>query len=104
MQGEILDDAVKALPDAIWWIKSDGSDVIPGLTESVRREWSGDVDLGDGIVQTQHKDYLERIEVVNQISRNLHDCKDRQETLKDLKAIKKSLANDLTFIPTGTVV
>ena len=33
MQEEILDEAVGALSNAMWWIKSDGSDVVPGLTE-----------------------------------------------------------------------
>ena len=50
----MLDEAVKVLPNEEWWIKSDGCDVIPGLTESVRLEWSGDVDLGDGSLQKQH--------------------------------------------------
>lgn len=46
IQGEVLDEAVRALPNATWWVKSDGSDVIHGLTESVKKEWSGDVDMG----------------------------------------------------------
>ena len=35
VQGGILDEAVKVLPDADWWIKSDGCDVVAGLIESV---------------------------------------------------------------------
>ena len=101
IQGELLDEAVKALPDAIWWIKCDGSDVVPGLTESARKQWSGDVDMGDGAVQKQYEEYLKRIEVVNRIGRNLHDHKERMDTLKDLDTIKKSLKSDLSFIPTG---
>lgn len=48
IQKGLLDDAAETLPDESWWIKSDGCDVVAGLTESMRGEWSGDVDLGDG--------------------------------------------------------
>jgi len=34
--------------DAHWWIKADGCDITPGLTESVKGKWGGDVDLCDG--------------------------------------------------------
>ena len=32
-------------PDACWWIKGDGVDVVKGLFESTKGIWSGDVDL-----------------------------------------------------------
>ena len=47
-----LDEGARLLPNAVWWLKADGVDVLPGLGES---EWSGDVDLGDGRVQCIHE-------------------------------------------------
>ena len=37
--------AVKTDPDTRWWVKGDGVDVIKGLKESTRGEWSGDVEM-----------------------------------------------------------
>ena len=68
------------LPNVEWWIKSDGCDVVSGLTESVNHQWSGDVDLGDGCVQKQHTDYLKRIEHVNGLS---HQKQQRIDTLQN---------------------
>ena len=49
------------LPEAMWWIKSDGVDVVSGLMESTKRVWNGDVDLGDGVVQMKHANYIHRL-------------------------------------------
>ena len=38
---------VRSNSDATWWLKGDGAGIVPGLRESVRRQWSGDV-LEDG--------------------------------------------------------
>jgi len=54
IQGAVLDDTAKYHPDAWWWLKADGCDINPGLKESVKRQWSGDVDLDDGLLQKQH--------------------------------------------------
>ena len=35
-QVAILDEAVRLLPDAVWWLKADGVDVVSGIGESVR--------------------------------------------------------------------
>jgi len=56
-----LDQAHAAHPRARWWLKADGVDIVTGLEESVRREWNGDVDLGNGELQALHKEYLERV-------------------------------------------
>ena len=45
-----LDEAVRLLPHAVWWLKADAVDVITGIQESVRLEWRSDVDLNDGEV------------------------------------------------------
>ena len=55
-----LDEGARLLPDAVWWLKADSVDVLPGLGESVRKQWSGDVDLGDGRVNSVYEAYLKR--------------------------------------------
>lgn len=96
-----MDEAVKLLPEVEWWIKSDGCDVVSGLTESMKLEWNGDVDLGDGSVQKQHDDYVKHINLVNCIDRQLCDMKKREATIQDLHSLKQSLQSDLSFIPSG---
>ena len=49
----------------MWWIKADGVDVMAGLGESVRKEWSGDVDLNDGKVNQIHDAYLSRLKAIS---------------------------------------
>ena len=81
------------LPNVEWWIKSDGCDVVSGLTESVNHQWSGDVDLRDGRVQKQHADYLKRIELVNGLNHQ------KQQRIDTLQTIKQSLQKDLEDLP-----
>ena len=47
----MLEEANAAHPSAWWWIKADGADLLSGLGESVKGEWSGDIDLNDGSIQ-----------------------------------------------------
>ena len=45
----MLDEVVANAPKGTtWWIKGDACDVVSGLGESVKGEWSGDVDMSDG--------------------------------------------------------
>ncbi len=90
-----MDEAVEMLPNVEWWIKSDGCDVVSGLTESVNHQWSGDVDLGDGSVQKQHTEYLKRLELVNGLSHQ------KQQRIDTLQTIKQSLQKDLQCLPGG---
>lgn len=57
----VLQEAKVADPHARWWIKGDGVDVVKGLWESTRGQWSGDVDLGDGQLQSLYQRYQERL-------------------------------------------
>ena len=41
-------------PNGRWWLKADGTGIQQGLRESMRNEWSGDVDLGDGKLQDKY--------------------------------------------------
>ena len=54
-------------PKARWWIKSDGTDIKQGLRESMRNEWSGDIDWGNGELQKMHKEYLETLRFIRGI-------------------------------------
>ena len=38
-----------------------------GLRESMRNEWSGDVDLGDGDLQRRHREYVKYLQFVRGI-------------------------------------
>ena len=44
------------------WLKLDGTDVKAALQESLRTEWNGDVDMGDGELEILRQDYKRRIE------------------------------------------
>ena len=46
-----LDEAVCLSPEATWWLKADGVDVVSRLRESFGLKWSGGVDLYAGNVQ-----------------------------------------------------
>ena len=48
-------------PNARWWIKGDGTDVVKGLWESVSGEWSGDIDLNDGKLSQLYKEFQNRL-------------------------------------------
>ena len=50
-----LDEASRLHPNARWWIKADGCDIISGLEESLRLEWNGDVDFGTSEVHVLYK-------------------------------------------------
>ncbi|KAJ7325365.1 hypothetical protein OS493_029916 [Desmophyllum pertusum] len=54
-------------PSARWWLKADGTDIQVGLRESMRNEWSGDIDWGDGELQKRHDDYIKYLEFVRGI-------------------------------------
>lgn len=89
-----LDEGACLLPHAVWWLKADGVDVLPGLGESVRKEWSGDVDLGYGHVKDMHDAYLKRLEFVKQIGL----VSSLEQSKEDLKHFEFEIEEDLTFL------
>ena len=97
----MLDEAARIHPGVKWWIKSDGTDVLSGLIESVRGDWTGDVDVGDDTVKKQHQKYLSRQKAINGLNRNLCVPEDRDKTVCDFNHIKESVSDDLNFIPKG---
>ena len=96
-----MDEAARIMPDEEWWIKSDGCDVVKGLTESMRLEWGGDVDLGDDTLQRHHEDYLSQLTLVKGITRNANVPNECSLIIADLKIIKTNLDEHLLFAPQG---
>jgi ribosomal protein S17E len=72
-----------------WWIKADACDLRQGLKESMRHEWSGDCDLGDGKLDALYKEY--GLGLKNRKA-NLHD---------DLSKVISALDKDLKFLQDG---
>ena len=93
----MLDEVVANAPKGTtWWVKGDACDVVSGLGESVKGEWSGDVDMSDGKLQSLYEQYCGRIK-----SASLLGCPnpaDREAMIKCLCQEKKSLETDLDFI------
>lgn len=83
-------------PNSWWWVKADGVDLVPGLGESMRREWSGDVDLNDGSLQEQYNVYIQRLDFIKDLG--LDGRKSHSQLLQDLHTSHQALADDLTSI------
>ena len=58
-----------------WWIKADAFDFRIGLRESLKNEWSGDTDLGDGKLQELKKNYEKRLSVAKTFGLEKHGHK-----------------------------
>ena len=96
-QTTVLDEAARAHPDSWWWLKGDGCDITKGLTESIRFEWSGDVDLNDGSLQVQYEAYRERLAYIESISLD----GEHGDTVGQLERVSSDLSVDLDFIHSG---
>lgn len=86
-------------PDAWWWVKADGCDLVKGLKESVKLEWSGDVDLNDGKVAALHSEYMARLHFVEGVG--VGERKRRLEIMADLRRLQENITSDLTFLSGG---
>ena len=84
-------------PDAWWWLKADGCDITKGLKESVKLQWSGDVDLNDGSLQEQYDKYKKRLEITDKAGLK------KDTILEDLENFLQDLIKDLDFIHSGTL-
>ena len=89
------------LPHTHWWIKSDGCDVVVGLMESTRGVWSGDVDLGDGSVESQYSAYCKRLNLIDGICCELNNDESRRGAWRDLLELKSSIVDDRLFLDEG---
>ena len=65
--------------------------MVSGLMESTRRVWSGDVDLGDGSVESQYATYCDRMNLIDGICSQLND-KSRRDAWHDL--LKSGIVDD----------
>ena len=92
-----MDDAVRHHSNSWWWVKADGCDINKGLKESVKRVWSGDVDLNDGGLQKQYDDYIKRIDQAKKLSIQNGES----EACSQLKSLLDDLTKDLEFIHSG---
>ena len=86
-------------PDAFWWIKGDGVDVVKGLFESTKGIWSGDVDLSDRALQQKIREICDRLSFVKGLGfssrRSITVLKD------DLKVLLENSKEDSKFILEG---
>ena len=87
---KVLDAAASAYTNCWWWIKADGVDVVAGLGESLRLQWSGDVDLCDGELQTQYQLYRNRLAFVQALASTSSRLLDEN--------LHRELAEDLTYV------
>ncbi len=95
VQQKTLQEAHRLLPNARWWIKADGVDLICSLEESVRGDWNGDVDLNDGQLQLLRSQYLSRLDHVPKVNQML--------TITHLKGLISDVEKDLEKIDDCTL-
>lgn len=93
-QGSVLDEAARVHPNSWWWIKADGCDIVRGLGESISGEWSGDVNLDEGALESFYNEYRRRLEWVRCVG--LEERKDDLES--DLDIMKHEITDDVKFI------
>ena len=93
----MLEELVSLSPNARWWIKGDGTDVVKGLWQSSSGEWSGDVDLNDGKLQQQFTKFCQRKERINGIG-----MQESVEAIRtELTSVVDAMKDDLQFISSG---
>lgn len=61
MQASVLDEASRTYPNAWWWIKADGCDLVEDCGESTKLDWSGNIDMNDGMLQWIYRARLDFI-------------------------------------------
>lgn len=89
----------EAHPNGRWWLKADGTDIQEGLRESMRNEWSGDVDLGDGKLQYKYSKYVEYLKFVRSIG--LKDRASSDNIKEDLETQCSKLSMENEFLMKG---
>lgn len=95
----VLESAVHSDPNAWWWIKADGVDVLKGLCESTKGQWSGDVDLNNGQLQLLYKQLQDRLQWIKLIG--LNERRHTETIISDLKVATNYLVTDLEFTHSG---
>ncbi len=90
-----MKEAHEKYPQGRWWIKADACDLRKGLCESLRGEWSGDKDTGNGELKKMHEEYKEKKKTVKNLKVRSGDF---NQTVLD---IKKYLESDVSFLQNG---
>lgn len=93
----MLEQAASTHPTSWWWIKADGVDLVTGLGESMRMDWSGDVDLNDGKLEQQYQSYIDRLHFIDSLGLE-DDQQHQQQLLEDLNKLDEGLESDLNSI------
>lgn len=99
LQIEALKTAKRCNPNGQWWIKADACNMRAGVMESMRHEWSGDVDLGDGQLPALHQQYMAQLDFVKGIGLNRRQPS--AQIVKDLTQLMTTLQNDAEFLEDG---
>ena len=73
--------------------------MVAGVSESVRKEWSGDVDLNDGRIKQMHDTYLNRLRSTRGIGLGRRMAYSHLQ--QDLAQLEMDLTNDISFLSTG---
>ena len=92
----VLKEAKRVHPDSWWWLKADGCDVVSGLKESVKNEWSGDVDQNDGRVRELHAEYKECLMFLEAVGVGAR--RTRRVMISDLHHLQENLETHLMFL------
>ena len=74
-------------------------DILPGLGESVRGIWSGDVDHNNGDLQRQYTAYQQRLQSIAEIQ--MATSSNHSELLEKLKVVCSKVSDDLNFLHSG---
>ena len=98
----MLHKAFESDPNTRSWIKGDGVDVVKGLCESVKGQWSGDVDLNDGQLEVLYQEYQLRLNTAKQIG--LRERKPNCLIHVDLSAVLQQLVEELEFLHSGRLL
>ena len=80
-----------------WWIKADACDMRRGLRESMRHEWAGDSDLGDGELEALYQEYMNKRGFYS----GLGIKERRQQVEADLRLVISGLDLDLKMLEDG---
>ena len=102
LQFATLDKAAELHPDALWWIKTVGCDIVAGLGDSVTKKWSGDVDLNDGLLLEKYTKYTERLSFISSIG--LKERANRMQIATDVNKLVGDVEGDLSFLSLGTSI
>ena len=94
---EALRQAAASNPNGRWWIKADACDVRQGLRESVRAQWAGDEDLGDGYVQELYQQYIADCSFVEKLTAS----NKLQFSLSELHQLNGLLESSVEFLSSG---